>query len=120
MYKLKDAIASKGYVRPFTGISKPEYSQGSAIDSTLFVNIPKQELLPHLHADEHDEISPMLRSERSHSQSLTCYAGRFAPLPLFPTIKEDNAHICFAAIHMLALSRGTVSLKSANPKDGSV
>ncbi|KAF3002701.1 hypothetical protein E8E13_010069 [Curvularia kusanoi] len=99
--KLKDA--GKGYARPFAGTSKPEYGQGSAIDFTLFA-----------------EMSPMLSSERSHFQSLTCYDGRFAPPPLFPTIEEDNAHICFAAIHMLPLSRGTVSLRSADPKDDPV
>jgi choline dehydrogenase-like flavoprotein len=56
-HKLKDS--TKGYARPFTGTSKPEYGQGLTIDFTLFGHILREELLPHLLTDGQDEDSAM-------------------------------------------------------------
>jgi choline dehydrogenase-like flavoprotein len=117
-YKLKDG--SKGYARPFTSTNKPEYGQGPPVDFTLFGHIPKDELRPHLIADGEDDTSAIVRERRCHYMSLTFYDARFAPPPLYPSIKEDNAHIGIAALHMLPLSRGTVTLKSASPADNPV
>jgi choline dehydrogenase-like flavoprotein len=119
-YRLKDA--TKGYARPFTGTLRPEYNQGLPVDFTLFGNIPSPKLLPHLLADSEASSSVLLDDKRAHFMNLTFYDARFAPPALYPSITEDedNTHIGLAAIHLLPLSRGSVSLASADPKDGPV
>jgi choline dehydrogenase-like flavoprotein len=117
-YRLKDA--SKGYARPFTGTSKPEYSQGLPVDFTLFGNIPIPDLLPHLLTDGQLTSSVLSNDQRAHFMNLTFYDARFATPALYATISEDNAHIGLAAIHLLPLSRGSVTLASADAKDDPV
>lgn len=117
-HKLKDP--TKGYARPFKGTNKPEYGQGLPMDFTLFGRITRDELLPYLLADGEDESSVILNDKRCHFMSLVFYDARYAPPPLYPSIREDNAHIGLAAFHMLPLSRGSVSLKSASPSDDPV
>lgn len=117
-YRLKDA--TKGYARPFTNTSQPEYNQGLPVDFTLFATIPKNELLPYLISDGHDESSTILTTKCAHFMSLTFYDARFAPPPLYPSITEDNAHIGLASIHLLPLSRGSITLPSSSPLDNPV
>ncbi|KAH3907505.1 hypothetical protein HBI56_159200 [Parastagonospora nodorum] len=52
--------------------------------------------------------------------SLVFYHARYVPPSLYPSIKEKKEHIGLAALHMLPLSRGTVTLKSASPTDNPV
>jgi choline dehydrogenase-like flavoprotein len=118
-YKLKDA--TKGLAHPFTGTLLPEYSQGLPVDFSLLANIPAAELAPHLAADGVATAShPLLLEKRCHFMIIPFYSPLFAHPSLFPSIAEDNAHISFTALHMLPLSRGTVTLKSADPNDSPV
>ncbi|KAH7066582.1 hypothetical protein BKA63DRAFT_123525 [Paraphoma chrysanthemicola] len=115
-FKLKDA--GRGLASPFTGTMRPEYSQGVPVDFSLLASIPTSELLPQLAADGFDSAShPLLRENRCHYMSIPMYFPLAAPPPLFPTISEDDTHIAFVSIHTLPLSRGVVSLKSADPQD---
>lgn len=120
-YKLKEP--SKGYSIPFMGTARPEYGQGLPIDFSLFANLPTRELLPHLEQDNLDATTkdnqhPMLLDKRCHYMSMTFYNPLLAHPLLYPTVKEDGAHICIMTLHMLPLSRGIITLKSANPNDG--
>ncbi|CAO2652567.1 Nn.00g008500.m01.CDS01 [Neocucurbitaria sp. VM-36] len=123
-YKLKDP--SKGYSFPYVGKVRPEYSQGLPVDFSLFANIPATELAPYLQGDSSLDTTPkdgqhsMLIEKRCHYMNMTFYLPMFAHPLLYPTIKEDGSHIGLAALNMLPLSRGTVTLKSADPKDNPV
>ncbi|KAF2024147.1 mitochondrial putative choline dehydrogenase [Setomelanomma holmii] len=119
-YKLKHA--DKGYAKPFTGTALPEYSQGMPIDFCLLANIPPSELAPYLVADGVDGKAshPLLLEKRCHFMSVPFYYPLLAFPPLYPNMSEDNTIIAFAAIHTLPLSRGTVTLKSADPKDNPI
>ncbi|KAG9191557.1 hypothetical protein G6011_10291 [Alternaria panax] len=119
-YKLKDPM--KGLARPFNGTMKPEYGQGLPFDFTLFANLPAAEIETHLKEDGIDsdgfsEQNLLLRPYRSHYLSVAWYYPLLAHAAAFPTVKEDGAHISLSAFHMLPLSRGTVSLRSADPRD---
>jgi choline dehydrogenase-like flavoprotein len=114
-YKLKDA--SLGYAKPFTSTHRPEYTQGMPIDFTLSARIAPDELAPHLAADGLDTRShDILAPKRTHFMSLPIYDALF-PLPhLYPSVAgTSGAHIDFVALHMLPLSRGTVTLASPDP-----
>jgi choline dehydrogenase-like flavoprotein len=116
-YKLKDP--SKGQSFPFTGTKRPEYSQGLPIDFGLFANIPASELKQQLSADGIRELDkhPMLTDNRCHFLSMPIYYPPGAPSPVYPTVTKEGAHITLMALHMFPLSRGTVTLKSADPND---
>jgi choline dehydrogenase-like flavoprotein len=115
MYKLKDA--SLGYAKPFHGTMRPEYSQGLPSDFSLFANIPAKELVPHLESDGiNDTAHDLLADKKCHYMSLTVYDALFVNPQVYPTINgTDGAHVTLAAIHMLPLSRGSVTLQSADP-----
>lgn len=122
-FKFKDV--SKGYARPFNGTMKPEYGQGVAFDFGLFASIPNEELAPHLKADGIDaadsqERNLLLRPNRSHHLSVLFYYPVIVNRIAYPTVKEDGVHFSLSAFHMLPLSRGSVTLKSADPNDGPV
>jgi choline dehydrogenase-like flavoprotein len=86
----------------------------------LFGNIPTPDLLPHLLTDGQLTSSVLSNDQRAHFMNLTFYDARFATPALYATISEDNAHIGLAAIHLLPLSRGSVTLASADAKDDPV
>lgn len=119
-FKLKDG--SKGYAYPYTGVNRPEYAQGMPIDFSLFGNIAKDELTPYLNADGRDVSTTSIMAEnRCHYLSLMFYDCFAAPPPLFPSIVlGDGMHVGIATIHMMPLSRGTVTLKSNDPLDNPV
>lgn len=122
-YKLKDS--SKGLARPFNGTMKPEYGQGLPFDFVLFASLPAAEIKRHLkeygiNSDGLNEQNLLLRSHRSHYLSIAWYYPLLAHASAFPTVQEDGAHISLSAFHMLPLSRGTVTLQSANPRDNPV
>ncbi|KAH7555984.1 hypothetical protein J3E72DRAFT_389582 [Bipolaris maydis] len=119
-FKLKDA--SKGYARPFNGYTEPAYGQGLPFDFCLFANIPDTELSPHLkddgiRIDEPQQENLLLRPNRYHYLSLAVYYPFIVDPTIFPTVKEDGAHISLCAFHMLPMSRGSVTLNSADPND---
>ncbi|EUC49459.1 GMC oxidoreductase [Bipolaris oryzae ATCC 44560] len=119
-FKLKDA--SKVYARPFNEYADPAYGQGLPFDFGLFANIPDTELSPYLkddgiRIDEPQEEDLLLRPNRCHYLSLAVYYPFLVDPTIFPTVKEDGAHISLCAFHMLPLSRGSVTLNSADPND---
>ena len=122
-YKLKDP--SKGLARPFNGTVKPEYGQGLPFDFALFANLPAAEIETHLredgiNPDGFSEKALLLRPYRSHYLSVAWYYPLLAHATEFPTVQADGAHISLCAFHMLPLSRGTVTLRSADPRDNPV
>lgn len=116
-YKLKDS--SKGYSKPFSGRQQTNHGQVVHMDFSLFASIPSAKISPHLLADiEHAKDHPTLLPRRCHFMSIILYYPVLAHPDLFPGISEANGdHISVAALHMQPLSRGTVNLRSANPRD---
>ena len=115
-YKLKHA--SKGYSKPFTGKSHASYGQGMPVDFSLFAAIPKDELTPRLASDGQSVVEhPLLVAKRGHYMSIVSYYPLSARFDLYPSINDDGAYISITALHMLPLSRGTVTLRSKDPRD---
>ncbi|KAJ8119092.1 hypothetical protein OPT61_g62 [Boeremia exigua] len=117
-YKLNDS--SKGYSKPFTDREQASYGHGLPSDFTCFANIPANELMPHLTTDRQNlGDHPTLMEKRCHFMSLIMYYPLPAHPLLYPEIASDNkgSYISVAAIHMQPLSRGTVTLKSADSRD---
>lgn len=117
-FKLKDS--SKGYSVPFRGKEQANYTQGMPIDFTFFGALPAAELTPHLKADNQDLTDhPALVDKRCHIMSFVMYYPLLAHPVFYPSIVADteSAYISIVALHMQPLSRGTVTLRSADPKD---
>jgi len=114
-YKLKDA--SLGYAKPFNGTNRPEYSHDLPTDFSLFGHLPASELAPYLVSDGFSiEQHDLLGEKKCHYMALTFYDAVVVHPQLYPTVKgNDGAHITLAAIHMLPISRGSVTLESADP-----
>lgn len=122
-YKLK--AASKGFAHPFTGTSQLEYGHGIPVENILLANIPAAELTPYLqvdglNADKDSSPHLLLLPKRTHIMCIPMYFPVFAHPVLYPTVKEDNTHIALMSFNMLPLSRGTITLKSADPKDNPI
>jgi choline dehydrogenase-like flavoprotein len=88
------------------------------IDFSLFAAIPEGELAPRLASDGQSVVEhPMLVAKRGHHMSLVSYYPLHARPVLYPSINDDGAYISITALHMLPLSRGTVTLRSKDPGD---
>ena len=116
-YKLMDN--SKGYSIPFNGTQQTNHDQVLHVDISFFASIPPNDLSPQLLADNGDtEGHPTLLPRRFHVMSIVLYYPLLADLGPFPSISEANGdHIAISALHMQPLSRGTVTLRSADPRD---
>ncbi|OAL05142.1 alcohol oxidase [Phaeosphaeriaceae sp. SRC1lsM3a] len=115
-FQLKDG--SKGYAHPFVGHSLPEYGHGLPIDFNLIGHIPREELSPYLKNDGRDaDASPLLDEERCHFMSIMFYDNLFAPPGVYADVIDEGTRIAVAAVHVMPLSRGSVTLKSSNPAD---
>ncbi|KAJ4985188.1 hypothetical protein SVAN01_09324 [Stagonosporopsis vannaccii] len=117
-FKLKNS--SKGYTVPFHGKEQANYTQGMPVDFTFFGALPATELTPHLVSDGQDLVDhPALVEKRCHFMSFVMYLPLLPNPVLYPEIVADAeaAYISIAALHMQPLSRGTVTLKSADPND---
>jgi choline dehydrogenase-like flavoprotein len=109
---------SKGYAYPFLGKNLPEYGHGLPIDFNLIGHIDRQELAPHLKNDGCDvDASPLVDEERCHFMSIMFYDNLFAPPGVYADVIDEGTRIAVASIHVMPLSRGTVTLKSKNPMD---
>lgn len=123
-YKFKSP--SKSFARPFAGLEKPEYGQGLPFDFGLFANIPGTELSPYLKEDgvmdaqNEQEEHVLLRPNRSHHLSIAFYYPFLVNPLIYPTVQDDSAHFSLCTLNMLPLSRGSVTLASANPTDNPV
>jgi choline dehydrogenase-like flavoprotein len=116
VFKLKDE--AKGYAQPFEGTNRTEYGLGLAADFNLFAHIPAEELKPHFIDDGRDaDLDTYAAEKRCHFMIVPMYDTVFAPPPIFPTVSNDGKHICLISLHMMPLSRGTVSLRSSNIMD---
>jgi choline dehydrogenase-like flavoprotein len=122
-FKFKDV--SKGYAHPFNGLARPEYGQGVPFEFELFASIPEAELSPYLkddgiNSDDSQEKHALLRPGRCHYLSMAIYCPILADPTTFPTVLEDSTHFSLASLNMLPLSRGSVTLNSADPNDNPV
>ncbi|ORY09833.1 glucose dehydrogenase [Clohesyomyces aquaticus] len=116
----------RGLVYPFTEKTrKPEYGQGISWEWIVFNNIPKLDLAPILASDNelavNEGLHPHLQEKRCHFMTIPWYFP-IALTPMYnPTIgHDDGKHIAFTSLHLLPLSRGTVTLRSADPSDNPV
>lgn len=116
-FKLKHP--EQGLSLPFQGTMKPEYGQGLPWDWNAFGNIAPSALAPLLKSDgETSSAHPHLRDKRCHFMTIPHYFPVLATEDYNPEIQPmDGKHIAFSAIHLLPISRGTVTLKSADGKD---
>lgn len=119
-YKLKHP--EKGLCFPFEGAMKPEYEQGLLWDWHVFGNILPSELSPLLkkHGEPGlaDSAHPHLQSRRCHFMTIPHYLPVLGTPEYNPELYAmDGKHMAMTALHLLPISRGTITLKSANPKD---
>ncbi|KAH7407093.1 hypothetical protein DE146DRAFT_607655 [Phaeosphaeria sp. MPI-PUGE-AT-0046c] len=118
-FQLKDG--SKGYAHPFVGKSQLQYGHGLPIDFNLLGHISREELAPYLKNDGRDaDASTLLDDERCHFMSIMFYDNLFAPPGVYADVIDEGTRIAVAAVHVMPLSRGTVTLKSKSPKDDPV
>lgn len=112
---------SKGYAHPFVGKSLPEYGHGLPIDFNLIGHIDREELAPYLKKDGRDvDESPLVDEERCHFMSIMFYDNLFAPPGVYADVVDEGTRIAVASVHVMPLSRGTVTLKSKDPLDAPV
>ncbi|KAF2011071.1 GMC oxidoreductase [Aaosphaeria arxii CBS 175.79] len=119
-FKLRDP--KKGQALPFNGTMKPEFGHGTPWEFNIFSHIPASELSPILTSDGlpgvADETHSLLGNKRCHTMTMPIYF----PIQANPLANPDigimaGTHVSFVALHLLPVSRGTIALKSANPKD---
>lgn len=122
-YKLKNP--EKGYALPFQGTMRPEYGQGHPWEFNLFSHIQPSSLAPVLASDNIETSAqdggnthPHLREKRCHYLNLPFYWPILAAPEYNPEIKlDDGKHVALTAMSLLPISRGCITLKSANPAD---
>ncbi|KAM0255736.1 hypothetical protein ACHAQJ_005490 [Trichoderma viride] len=94
----------------------PAYSKGLPADWIAFQHIPTDILSKALVADgESTDAHDLLKPERCHLETLTCYAPAGAQLAGV-SIPIDGTHIATAVLGMTPTSRGTVTISSNDPR----
>ncbi|KAI0012700.1 hypothetical protein F4779DRAFT_567631 [Xylariaceae sp. FL0662B] len=95
---------------------RPEYALGVPMDWVVCSDVPKDGLAAAIKKDEGSDKDvskhPLVSKPRSLLESLVFYAK----LP-FPGIPMDTDHLSTIVVSFLPTSRGTVTLRSANPED---
>ncbi|KAF2247021.1 GMC oxidoreductase [Trematosphaeria pertusa] len=120
-FKLKHP--ERGLCLPFDGNMRPEYGQGFPWEFHLFSHIPPSELGPVLAQDDAGvgAAHPHLRDKRCHYLNIPMYFPILATPEYNPDIvMGDGKHVALTSLHLLPISRGTVTLQSANPSDNPV
>ena len=94
----------------------PEYKGANPLDFIVCQSVSKEGLKPALAADEAGvtDDHPLLNGSRCHVETFIQYA---AVNKENPALRPDGTHIQSVVLTMLPTSRGSVRLKSWNPKD---
>ncbi|KAF2120279.1 hypothetical protein BDV96DRAFT_595833 [Lophiotrema nucula] len=112
----------KGFAVPFKGQEKPEFGQGFPWDWMLFNNIAPTHLKPSLLADNAQGADnwthPHLQEKRCHYMCIPLYFPMLVTPEYNPNIElMGGTHIALTSLDLLPISRGTVTLRSADPRD---
>lgn len=96
------------------------YEKGLPAKYFVFDSVPSEELLPTLVADGFDTTDAqnhdILKKDRIHLETFICYAPAQSQLAEVP-IPFDGTHITTLSLNMAPLSRGRISLGSADPTE---
>ena len=95
---------------------QPQYGQGTPVDWIFNTSVASEGLARAIEKDEGERPDssehPLLAEERTFLENIIA----FAKIP-FPGVPVDAEHMTTALVTFLPTSRGSVSLKSANPDD---
>ncbi|KAJ4017541.1 hypothetical protein NW752_001450 [Fusarium irregulare] len=95
---------------------QPQYGQGTPVDWIFNTSVASDGLAQAIEKDEGERPDsskhPLLAQERTFLENIIA----FAKIP-FPGVPVDAEHMTTALVTFLPTSRGSVSLKSANPDD---
>lgn len=115
-WRVRDPSAGYTLGSPNEQFAQPQYSQGIPLDWAITTTVPKEGLKKAIAKDEGSVPHPvkhrLLKNPRSFLETIVLYAK----LP-FPGVTMDTEHITTLLVSFLPTSRGSVSLKSANPED---
>ena len=115
-WRLRDPSAGYTLGSPNPLFQQPQYAKGMPLDWLVCTSVPKEGLREAIKKDEGVEpdpaTHPLLRKTRVFLENILLYAK--VPLPGVPM---DAEHITTDLVNFLPTSRGTVSLRSANPQD---
>lgn len=117
-WKLKPYVQERG-----AALGHPEWknnpsnSEGMPIEWIVHSSVPPSALLPALQADGETLSAPkqLLLKERVHTMMLVAYG----PMAMGPnrSVPMDGSHISTIALLYQPMSRGSITLSSANPED---
>lgn len=115
-WRLRDPSAGFTLGSPNPLFAQPQYSQGMPLDWIVCTGVPKESLIAAIRKDEGTEPDAskhhLLQKPRTFLEHIVAYAK----VPLLGT-SMDADHITTVVISFLPTSRGTVSLRSAQPGD---
>lgn len=115
-WRVRDPSAGYTLGSPNEMFAQPQYAQGVPMDYIITTTVPEEGLKKAIEKDEGSTPDPakhsLLKNARSFLENIVLYAK----VP-FPGVPMDAEHITSAVVSFLPTSRGSVSLKSANPED---
>ncbi|KAK7424119.1 hypothetical protein QQX98_000729 [Neonectria punicea] len=115
-WRVRDPSAGYTLGSPNPLFEQPQYSQGVPLDWIVSTTVPKQGLEQAITKDEDVKPDATKHSLLSKPRTFLENIVLCAKLP-FPGVPMDAEHITTAVVNFLPTSRGSVSLRLANPED---